>query len=641
MSIRFRSWPFVVVFALSAGVALAQAPAGAAGAKNLISRSSREEGRVHDHSGTWMSLDVSPDGQTIVFDLLGDLYTLPIAGGKATRLTSGLAYDAQPRFSPDGKRIVFVSDRSGGDNLWIMTLDGSDTDAGHQGERQSVRLARVDAGRQVHRGVAVPDGLGGAAKLWMYHVDGGTGVPLIRAAGAAQDARRRVRPGRPRYIWYAAAQGDWQYNADLPAVPARRLRPGDRAPAPMIGARYGSAIPPGALARREVAGLRHAARDRDRPPDPRPRDAATSAGWPIRFSATSRSRARRSTCCRATRSPPTSSGRHVLRRRDLAGAGRRRGGRSKIPFAGRREAGRSGPRSSSPIGSIPRRRSPPGRSAMPLPSPDGKRLAFTALDRLYVMDYPSGTPRRVTNAGSRRALARLVARREVARVRRPGLTPAAGTSCEARVTADGTARRSGSPASPRSIATWPGLPTGTGSWRAGARRATCRKRRDRLLRRRRRRRVRLGPGRRRRADGDRADSGIGERAALHRRSGADLRLQLADGLVSFRWDGTDIKPHLRVTGPLPPGVGYPDPDAGLEWRRADSTRTVSIPSRPGRAERRQPPPAGAGDDGAAGRPGAGPGRQRHLRRSRSRWSAARRRPSRWRRPRRRQCRCGS
>src|SRR6185295_3835835 len=70
--------------------------------------------------GTWISLDVSPDGQTIVFDLVGDLYTLPIGGGKATRLTHGQAYDAQPRYSPDGKRIVFISDRSGGDNVWIL-----------------------------------------------------------------------------------------------------------------------------------------------------------------------------------------------------------------------------------------------------------------------------------------------------------------------------------------------------------------------------------------------------------------------------------------------------------------------------------------------------------------------------------------
>src|SRR5690349_22372415 len=77
--------------------------------------------------GSWMSLDVSPDGRTIVFDLLGDLYTLPISGGPATRLTSGLAMDVQPRFSPDGKKVVFVSDRSGGDNIWTLSLDKRDT----------------------------------------------------------------------------------------------------------------------------------------------------------------------------------------------------------------------------------------------------------------------------------------------------------------------------------------------------------------------------------------------------------------------------------------------------------------------------------------------------------------------------------
>ncbi|MFN9575841.1 MAG: TolB family protein, partial [Gemmatimonadota bacterium] len=79
--------------------------------------------------GTWISLDVSPDGARIVFDLLGDLYTLPIAGGKATRLTSGMGYDAQPRWSPDGKKVVFVSDRSGGENVWLVNADGSDTTA--------------------------------------------------------------------------------------------------------------------------------------------------------------------------------------------------------------------------------------------------------------------------------------------------------------------------------------------------------------------------------------------------------------------------------------------------------------------------------------------------------------------------------
>ncbi len=50
--------------------------------------------------GTWMSLDVSPDGKTIVFVLLGDLYLLPMEGGEAKRVSSGLAWDCQPRFSP-------------------------------------------------------------------------------------------------------------------------------------------------------------------------------------------------------------------------------------------------------------------------------------------------------------------------------------------------------------------------------------------------------------------------------------------------------------------------------------------------------------------------------------------------------------
>ena len=76
--------------------------------------------------GTWMSLDVSPDGRTLAFDLLGDIYTLPIGGGDATPLTSGMAWDMQPRWSPDGRRIAFTSDREGGDNIFTVAADGSD-----------------------------------------------------------------------------------------------------------------------------------------------------------------------------------------------------------------------------------------------------------------------------------------------------------------------------------------------------------------------------------------------------------------------------------------------------------------------------------------------------------------------------------
>src|SRR6185369_8572405 len=69
--------------------------------------------RFTTDEGTWMSVDVSPDGSTIAFDLLGDLYTVPIAGGKATRIVGGNSVDVQPHFSPDGKSIVFISDRGG------------------------------------------------------------------------------------------------------------------------------------------------------------------------------------------------------------------------------------------------------------------------------------------------------------------------------------------------------------------------------------------------------------------------------------------------------------------------------------------------------------------------------------------------
>lgn len=74
---------------------------------------------------TQLAFDLSPDGTLIVFSMLGDLYTLPAQGGEATQLTHGIALDSQPVFAPDGKRIAFLSDRSGAENLWVMDLDGA------------------------------------------------------------------------------------------------------------------------------------------------------------------------------------------------------------------------------------------------------------------------------------------------------------------------------------------------------------------------------------------------------------------------------------------------------------------------------------------------------------------------------------
>ena len=122
--------------------------------------------------GSWISLDVSPDGTTIVFDHLGNLFTIPITGGDATQLTSGMAFDAQPRFSPDGSRIVFTSDRSGGQNVWVMSMDGSDTIQVTEGA--SNRTESPDWSPDGDYIVASKGGFrgGGLPKLWLYHVDG-------------------------------------------------------------------------------------------------------------------------------------------------------------------------------------------------------------------------------------------------------------------------------------------------------------------------------------------------------------------------------------------------------------------------------------------------------------------------------------
>jgi dipeptidyl aminopeptidase/acylaminoacyl peptidase len=128
--------------------------------------------------GTWMDLEVSPDGRTILFDLVGDIYTVPITGGKATRLTSGMPFDVQPRYSPDGKSIAFVSDRNGSDNLWIMDADG-------RNPRGITKMER----RQFLSPEWTPDGKyivvsRNAAlfttqyDLFLYHKDGGSGVKM-------------------------------------------------------------------------------------------------------------------------------------------------------------------------------------------------------------------------------------------------------------------------------------------------------------------------------------------------------------------------------------------------------------------------------------------------------------------------------
>ena len=132
--------------------------------------------------GTWMSLDVSPDGKTIAFDMLGDIYTMPITGGKATNIASGMAWEIQPRFSPDGSRIAFTSDRAGGDNIWTMDVDGENKE---QVTKESFRLTNNPTWSPDGQFIAARKHFTtsrslGVGEIWLYHTSGGSGVQLVK-----------------------------------------------------------------------------------------------------------------------------------------------------------------------------------------------------------------------------------------------------------------------------------------------------------------------------------------------------------------------------------------------------------------------------------------------------------------------------
>lgn len=186
--------------------------------------------------GTWMNLDVSPDGQRIAFDLLGDLYTMPIAGGRATRISTGAIFDMQPRWSPDGSRIAFISDRDGNNNLWTMKPDGTDP-----------KQVSKEGTRDVNSPAWTPDGHYllvrkhfvdtrslGAGEMWMYHVSGGTGLQVTDRNGWQKDAGEPAVSPDGKYLYYSkdvTAGTQFEYNKDpyagIYAIQRRDLTTGE------------------------------------------------------------------------------------------------------------------------------------------------------------------------------------------------------------------------------------------------------------------------------------------------------------------------------------------------------------------------------------------------------------------------------
>ncbi|HEY8469908.1 MAG TPA: amidohydrolase family protein [Longimicrobiales bacterium] len=341
--------------------------------------------------GTWISLDVSPDGQTIVFDLLGDLYLLPITGGKATRLTSGLAHDMQPRFSPDGKKIVFVSDRSGDDNVWLLDLAGGEPYPLTTGKDATYFSPEWTPDGQY---IVVSKGTPfGNEKLWLYHVKGGRGLEMVGGSPALRMLGAAFGPDG-RYVWYAQRTNAWQYNAIFPQYQlwVHDRETGTRTP---MTSRYGSAFRP-ALSpdgRWLAYGSRH-----DAETGLRIRELATGEerwlAYPIQRdeqeSVASMDVLPGYSFTPDSRAVILSYGGEIWRVPVDSGPP------EKIPFTVDAEIP-VGPevKFEYPVDDSPTFIVKQIRDAVP--SPDGRRIAFTALDRLYVMDLPDGTPRRLTD----------------------------------------------------------------------------------------------------------------------------------------------------------------------------------------------------------------------------------------------------
>lgn len=365
--------------------------------------------------GTSLSMDLSPDGNQVVFDLLGHIWRLPAGGGAAESLTqdSGVAVNYHPRFSPDGRHIAFISDRGGQNNLWIMEAGGANPRVVHadQGARMLTPAWTPDGQYIVVRREPLESGGGGGGGLWMLHRDGGPGVQILDDGSAhwpsvSPDGRwvyHHVRTGSD------ALSGDYQIRRlDLRTGEVEAITSGRSQ-----GAAAGRASSGGAFAPEVSPDGRWLAFGRQLP------DATVSfrghefgprtALWlrdlesgeerilvdPVELAVESGSKSLRVlpgyAWSRDGESLILSQGGRV-KRVDVA-----TGDLEDIPFQAEVV------RTISEMAYRPFRiEDGPFVSQFlrwPTASPDGNRLAFQAIGRIWVQDLPSGTPRRLTPAG--------------------------------------------------------------------------------------------------------------------------------------------------------------------------------------------------------------------------------------------------
>jgi Tol biopolymer transport system component len=356
--------------------------------------------------GTWVSLDVSPDGKTIIFELLGDLYTVPITGGDAKAIATGLAFDSQPRYSPDGKSIAFVSDRDGAENLWVAAADGSATRPLTKDKQSLFASPSWTPDGEYVLVSRQPQLPWGAFELWMYHVRGGSGVQVtkgklkpdfnrddyVHAIGAVA-----TKDGKHLYYTKRNKLFNAYNNLNFPlSQVARRDRvTGDE---DTITDAQGSAFRPAVSpdGTKLVYGTRV-----DNQTGLRIRDFASGEERWLKLPIQRDEQESRYTRDLIPGYAFTPDGKFVLaayggkiHRIDVQTLADQ-----VIPFSARM---------SQPVGSrlnFPMRVDDgPVKARLiqePEPSPDGKRMAFSALTKLYVMDLPDGKPKQLSAVDAR------------------------------------------------------------------------------------------------------------------------------------------------------------------------------------------------------------------------------------------------
>lgn len=339
--------------------------------------------------GTWMSLDVSPDGQTIAFDLLGDIYTLPIEGGKATQVTKGMAYETHPRFSPDGEKMLFTSDRDGNDNLWYIDLVKKDTVQVTKDKKGDVPGAAWTPDGEyivVSKGRRIP-------KLYMYHKDGGGGIQLVEGSSSFKTIDPVVSPDGER-VYFSHRNGAWNYNALLPQYQLGTYD-FEEGKVTSITSKYGSAFTP--TLSKDGKWMVYGTRWKNKT-GLIVRDLETGderwLAYPVQRD-DQESIAPQGVLPASSFTPDskhfiTSYGGKIWKI-DIAS-----GNATEIPFEVDVEMA-MGPRLYFDYEIKDSTHALVTQIRDAVPSPDGSKLAFTALNRLYVMDYPNGTPKRLTN----------------------------------------------------------------------------------------------------------------------------------------------------------------------------------------------------------------------------------------------------